>query len=57
MSSASILLETSSAKTISTPSLLTVFSFVPILGLTKARIRNDIPKIKNKSFNADLNTE
>ena len=57
MSSANILLETSNAKTISTPSLLTVFNFVPILGFTKAKIRNDIPRIKNKSFNPDLNTE
>ena len=37
ISSASILLETSTAKTKSTPSLFTVFSSVPILGLTNAK--------------------
>ena len=37
ISSASILLETSTAKTKSTPSLLTVFNSVPILGLTNAK--------------------
>jgi hypothetical protein len=30
---------------------------VPILGFTRARIRNDIPSIKNKSFSTDLKTE
>ena len=37
ISSANILLETSTAKTKSTPSLFTVFSSVPILGLTNAK--------------------
>ena len=57
MSSANILLDTSSAKTTSTPSLFTVFSLVPILGLTKARIKNEIPIKKNESLRMDLKTE
>jgi hypothetical protein len=36
MSSANILLDTSNAKTISTPSRLTVSNFVPIFGFTIA---------------------
>ncbi len=39
MSSANMLLETSIAKTISTPSRFTVSSCVPIFGLTNAKIK------------------
>jgi hypothetical protein len=52
-----MLLDTSSAKTTSTPSLFTVFSLVPILGLTKARIKNEIPIKKNESLRMDLKKE
>ena len=57
MSSASMLLETSSANTTSTPSLFTVFNLTPIFGLTSDRIRNEIPMIKKMSFNVDLKAE
>jgi hypothetical protein len=30
---------------------------VPILGFTRAIIRNEIPSIKNKTFSIDLKTE
>jgi len=48
MSSANILLETSRAKTISTPSLLTVFNSVPIFGLTNAIVEKRINNIKKE---------
>jgi hypothetical protein len=34
-----------------------VFNWVPIFGLTKARIKKEIPMIKNTNFKVDLNTE
>ena len=36
---------------------ISVFSLVPILGLTKARIKNEIPIKKNESLRMDLKTE
>ena len=48
ISSANILLETSMAKTISTPSLFTVFNSVPIFGLTKPNTKMEIiSKVKD----------
>ena len=55
MSSANILLETSRAKTISTPSLLTVFNSVPIFGLTNAIVEKKINNIKKSSLILGLN--
>jgi hypothetical protein len=45
-----MLFETSIANTISTPSLLTVSSFVPIFGLTKAIIKFIIANDKTMCF-------
>jgi hypothetical protein len=42
------------AKTISTPSLLTVSSLVPILGFTKPKTKKQIPSIIKISFKAAL---
>ncbi len=50
MSSANILLETSRAKTISTPSLLTVFSSVPTLGLTNAMVEKSKKRIRKNNL-------
>ena len=57
MSSANILLETSRAKTISTPSLLTVFNSVPIFGLTNAIVEKRINNIKKSSLILGLKLE
>jgi hypothetical protein len=45
------------AKTISTPSLLTVSNCVPILGFTKPRVKNDIPRDNSNNFKAGLNLD
>ena len=57
MSSASMLLETSKAKTTSTPSLFTVFILVPIFGLVNETINKDNPMSKKASFNTDLKVD
>ena len=57
MSSANILLETSIAKTTSTPCLLTVCSDVPIFGFTKAMIKQTILSDSTMNFRTDLNTD
>ena len=57
ISSASILLETSKAKTISTPSLFTVLSSVPIFGLTKPNTKKTITKKVNDAFKYSFDEE
>ena len=57
MSSANMLLETSKAKTTSTPSLLTVFNLVPILGLVKEIIKKVIPTNKITNFKVALKAD
>ena len=54
ISSANILLETSMAKTISTPSLFTVSNCVPIFGFISPNIRREIEKLISTSFNIGL---
>ena len=57
ISSASMLFETSIANTTSTPSLLTVSSFVPIFGLTNAIIKLTIANDKIMCLKVDLKTD
>ena len=57
MSSANMLLETSKAKTTSTPSLLTVFNFVPIFGLVKEIIKKATPTNKVTNFKVVLKVD
>ena len=54
ISSANILLETSKAKTTSTPSRVTVSIFVPILGFTKAITKLVIANNSIINLNQDL---
>ncbi len=57
MSSASILLETSKAKTTSTPSRLIVSNFIPIFGFTNAMAKHTNAKLRLMSFKTDLNKD
>ncbi len=57
ISSANILLETSNAKTISTPSLLTVSNLVPIFGFTKEITTKAIAIESIINFKTDLKVE
>src|SRR5690606_22137129 len=57
ISSANILFDTSTAKTISTPSRFTVSNFVPIFGLTSAIVIQANAKQSTKIFSTDLNNE
>ena len=57
MSSANILLDTSIAKTTSTPSLFTVSSLVPILGLTSAKLIQAKARQTTANFSQDLKLE
>jgi len=57
ISSANILFETSTAKTKSTPSLLTVLSSVPIFGLTSDMVENNIKRIKKSNLIFGLKVE
>jgi hypothetical protein len=50
-------LETSIAKTISTPSRFTVSKEVPIFGLTKAMIKQEKAKDRVMNFKMDLNKD
>ncbi len=56
-SSANILLDTSKAKTTSTPLLFTVFKAVPIFGFTKPIMSNVSPKLNTIIFKTALNTD
>jgi hypothetical protein len=49
-----MLLDTSIAKTMSTPSLLIDFNSVPIFGLARAKHKNNIINDSNMSFRLSL---
>ena len=57
MSSANILLETSMAKTMSTPSRLTVSNCVPIFGFTKPITKQLKPRLSKTNFKKGLKRE